>query len=147
MAANFVPKGFHTVTPYLIVEDVDQLLDFLEKAFDGQVSERIVSEDGSAGHAQVRIGDSFLMMGRSSEGFPPLPCMIHLYVEDADASYEKALKAGAEPVMAVENQYYGDRAGGVRGPQGNYWWVATHIEDVSREELQKRAAEKDKNKR
>jgi uncharacterized glyoxalase superfamily protein PhnB len=142
MAVKPIPDGYHTATPYLVVEDVDQLIDFLKEAFDALETERIPGPDGSPTHAEVQIGDSRVMMGSARGERGPIPAMVYIYTEDCDAAYRRALKAGAESVMEPEDQFYGDRNAGVKGPQGNHWWIATHVEDVSRDELQRRAAEK-----
>jgi uncharacterized glyoxalase superfamily protein PhnB len=90
-------------------------------------------------HAEVTIGDSVIMMGEPMGEFKPMPCMIYVYVEDTDAVYKQALKAGATSVMEPADQFYGDRNAGVKDMAGNLWWIATHVEDVAPEELEKRA--------
>jgi uncharacterized glyoxalase superfamily protein PhnB len=139
-----VPDNFHTVTPYLVVADVARLVDFLKQAFDAVETERMAGPDGAVMHATVRIGDSMVMMGRAGEGFPPMPTMLYLYGPDADASYRRALKAGATSVREVRDEFYGDRSGGVKDFAGNQWWVATHKEDVSPEEMKRRMQERAK---
>jgi PhnB protein len=96
--------------------------------------------DGSIGHAELKIGDSPLMLSEASEQCPATQAMIHLYVPNVDATYKKALAADATSVMEVADQFYGDRSGGVKDPAGNSWYVATHKEDVAPQELAKRAA-------
>lgn len=96
--------------------------------------------DGTIMHAEVRIGDSVVMMGESGGEFTPMPASIHLYVEDTDATYKRALRAGATSLREPADQFYGDRSAGVKDLAGNHWWIATHKEDVSPEELEKRAA-------
>lgn len=141
MPVKPIPEGFRTVTPYLVVPGVAKLVDFLTKAFDAVESPgRSTRSDGSVMHTQVKIGDSMIMMGEPVGAFTAMPSMIHLYVEDADATYQRALDAGATVVMELTDQFYGDRSGGVKGPCGNLWWIATHIEDVAPEEMAKRAA-------
>lgn len=136
---NYIPKGFHTVTPYLIVEGADKLIDFLKQSFGAEEVERIAGPDGKVGHAEVRIGDSMIMMGEASGEWKPIPGSIYLYVKDTDAAYKHALEAGATSVMEPADQFYGDRNAGVRDVCGNTWWIATHIEDVSSEEIARRA--------
>jgi uncharacterized glyoxalase superfamily protein PhnB len=139
MAVNPIPPGFHSVTPYLDVPDVLKLLSFLQQAFDASVvTPPIERPDGSVGHAAVRIGDSEIMMGSATDGFEPTRSMVHLYVPDADAVYQKALDAGASPVQPISEQWYGDRSGGVIDSDGNLWWIATRTEDLSEEELAQR---------
>jgi PhnB protein len=140
MAVQPIPNGFHTVTPYLIVPKVADLIDFLKRAFDATEINRHADPQGNIRHAEVRIGDSPIMMGQANEQWKSMPSMIHLYVPDADAVYKKALSAGATSLAEPANQFYGDRSAGVQDTSGNMWWIATHIEDVSPEEMQKRAA-------
>jgi uncharacterized glyoxalase superfamily protein PhnB len=134
------PDGFHSVTPYLIVSGVLRLIDFLKASFDAQETERLMRPDGSVMHAEVRIGDSNIMMGEPAGQFQPMPGSMYVYVEDADAAYQRALRAGAASVMEPADQFYGDRMAGVRDHSGNLWWIATHKEDVPPWELAKRAA-------
>ena len=141
MAVHYIPDGYHTVTPYMIVEDVDQLVDFLKAAFGGEEKERVPNQDGKTGHAEVLIGDSHLMMGRAQEDFPALPCMLYVYVPDTDATYDRALKAGAKSIQEPQDMFYGDRNAAVNDPWGNYWTIATHQETLSSEELDRRARE------
>jgi uncharacterized glyoxalase superfamily protein PhnB len=96
--------------------------------------------DGVVMHAEVRIGDSMVMLSDGGGEWKPMPAVLYLYVPDADATYRRALDAGATSVQEPTTQFYGDRHGGVRDPSGNVWWIATRVEDVSPEELQKRAA-------
>lgn len=140
-----IPDGFHTVTPYLLVEDALGLIEFLEKAFDARVIEKHLDEEGDDGgglvHASLQIGDSRIMMGEARPPeWPAMPTMLHLYVEDADTLYRRALEAGARSVREPEDQFYGDRSGGVLDPAGNQWWISTHVEDVSEEEMERRMA-------
>ena len=140
MAVKPIPDGYHTVTPYLIVKGAAQLIDFLKEAFGAQETFRMPGPEGIM-HAEVRIGDSAVMMSDAMAEFGPMPTMIHLYVEDADAVYKRALQAGATPVQELKDQFYGDRAGGVKDAFGNLWYIATHVEDVPMEELQRRQQE------
>jgi uncharacterized glyoxalase superfamily protein PhnB len=139
MTVKPIPDGYHTVTPYLTVQGASRLIEFMRKAFDGNVIERMMRPDGSIGHAEVRIGDSVVMVAEARGEWKPMSSAIYLYVKDADATYKRALQAGSISVMEPANQFWGDRQGGVRDPVGNYWWSATHIEDVSPEEMAKRA--------
>jgi PhnB protein len=135
-----MPEGFHTATPYLIVEGAAKLIDFLTRAFDAKEIERLPGPDGKIAHAEVRIGDSVIMMGDARDQWKPMPGSIYLYVKDTDAAYNRALQAGASSLMEPADQFYGDRNAGVRDPVGDIWWIATHKEDVSPEETKKRAA-------
>jgi PhnB protein len=140
MAVRPIPEGYHTVTPYLTVRSLPQLLDFVRRAFSATVVHQTNGPDGSPWHAEFRIGDSMVMAGQSSDKWPPLPGALYLYVPDTDAVYKQALAAGAESVMEPVNQFYGDRNAGVKDGNGNFWWIGTHVEDVPPDELQRRAA-------
>jgi len=137
-----VPEGYHTVTPYLVVDGAEKIIRFMKEAFGAQtVFEPMTRPDGKVMHAEVRIGDSMLMISDSSERARATTATLHLYVPNVDAVYQKAIKAGAVSEMEPANQFYGDRSGGVRDPAGNRWHIGTHVEDVSPAELKKRAAE------
>jgi uncharacterized glyoxalase superfamily protein PhnB len=142
MTVKPIPDGYHSVTPYLIVENAHQLLDFLKAAFGATEIFRHTRPDGTVGHAEVRISDSPVMIGEACKEFGAMPVAIYLYVPDTDVTYKQALQAGAISIMEPADQFYGDRNAGVKDPCGNSWWIATHIEDVSPEELDKRAAER-----
>ena len=133
-----IPDGYHAITPYLTVKNGGALVEFLQKAFGATVKSRMDLPNGALWHADVEIGDSHVMIGGASEEWPEKPAQIYLYVEDADATYQKALDAGATSIMPPADMFYGDRHGGVTDPSGNSWWIATHIEDVSPEELERR---------
>ncbi|MCO6456919.1 MAG: VOC family protein [Pirellulaceae bacterium] len=134
-----IPAGFHTVTPYLVVADVRRLLEFLQAAFGAELLDCVDGPEDRIMHAQVRIGDSMVMIGGANEHFPPLVSALYLYVPDTDALYERAMRAGAESLMEPADQFYGDRNAGVKDPSGNMWWIATHIEDVPSDEIARRA--------
>jgi PhnB protein len=138
MAVTPIPEGYHTVTPYLVVQGVAKLIDFLKRAFDAQELMRMPRPDGTILHAEVKIGDSIVMMGEATGEHKPMPGS-NLYVADTDATYKRALQAGASSTMEPADQFYGDRNAGVVDPVGNHWWIATHIEDVPPEELARRA--------
>ena len=143
MAVKPVPDGYHTVTPYLIVEGTTIVLDFVKQAFDAEETVRMDSPDGKLSHAEFKIGDSFVMLAdaSSSDQGQVMPGVIHLYVEDADKLYRRAIEAGATSLREPADQFYGDRMAGVKDLAGNQWWIATHIEDVPPEEMGKRAEE------
>ena len=138
---HHVPEGHHTVTPYLVVPDGDALIQFMEKAFGARVVDRNYDGEGRLMHADLVVGDSHVLLGQSNEQFSATRAMIHLYVEDVDATYRRALDAGAESIREVADQFYGDRSGGVQDPSGTQWWIATHVEDVSPEEMERRIKE------
>ena len=138
MAVKPIPEGYHTVTPYLTVQGAAKLVDFLKQAFGAEEIFRTTGPDGTIRHAEVRIGDSVVMMAEPRGEWKPMPGAIYLYVNDTDAAYKRALQAGATSLMEPADQFYGDRSAGVKDPVGNHWWIATHIEDVPPAELAKR---------
>lgn len=139
MAVQPVPPGFHTVTPYLLVQGVPKLIEFLQKGFGAEVVRCHKMPDGTVVHAQVRIGNSPIMMGETPPEWQSMPASLYLYVANADAMYASAIQAGAASLSEPKDEFYGDRVAGVRDPVGNLWWIATHIEDISDEELSRRA--------
>ena len=141
MTVKPIPQGYHTITPYLVVQRAAQLIDFLKQAFEAEEILHMAQPDGTITHAEVKIGDSGVMISEASGDFKPMPAMLHLYVEDTDSVYRRALRAGATSLREPEDQFYGDRTGGVQDASGNQWWIATHIEDVSADELAKRAVD------
>ena len=135
-----IPNGSHSITPYLVVEGVPKLIEFLKQAFGAEELGRMARPDGGVMHAEVKVGDSKLMMGEPMGDWKAKPCSLYLYVEDVDAVYQRAIQAGGTSVREPSDQFYGDRTGGVIDPCGNYWGIATHVEDVSHEEMAKRFA-------
>lgn len=135
-----IPDGFHTATVYLIVSDAAKQIEFLKQAFGATEIHRSTLPDGSVIHAEVKIGDSIVMIGGARDQWTPRPSAVYLYVEDVDAVFQKAVQAGGKSLGEPKDQFYGDRSGGVEDPNGNYWWIATHIEDVSHEEIERRFA-------
>jgi PhnB protein len=115
-----IPNGYHMVTPYILVQGADKLIDFVKRAFDARETERYSTPDGTIGHVEVRIGDSLIMISEAQgEEYKPMAARIHLYVEDCDAIYKRALKAGAMSIREPEDQFYGDRSAGVKDQFGN----------------------------
>jgi PhnB protein len=147
-AVRPVPEGYHSVTPYLCVKGANQAIEFYKKAFGATEVTRLQQPDGSIAHAEIQIGDSRIMLTedapqmqfRSPDALGGSPVLLHLYVEDADATYARAVAAGAQPVRPVQDQFYGDRGGGVKDPFGHSWFLSTHKEDLSEEEITRRAA-------
>jgi PhnB protein len=137
-----VPDGYRTVTPYLIVGNAARLLDFLAQAFGANERMRMPGPNETIGHAEVTIGDSVVMVADANEQFSPRTGTIHLYVEDCDDTHARAVAAGGTSVREPTTEFYGDRMAGVDDPFGNQWWIATHVEDVSSEEMQRRSAER-----
>jgi PhnB protein len=140
MKVKPIPEGYHTVTPYLTVPGAADLIEFLEKAFHAREKERILNPDGSVGHAEVIIGDSVVMLSDPKGECGPMTAALYLYVDGVDAVYKRALEAGATSMMSPTDQFWGDRLGSVSDRFGNVWHMATRIEDVSAEELQRRMA-------
>ena len=144
-----IPKGYHSLTPYLNIKDAAKAIEYYKKAFGAKVVGKIYMPDGSTiAHAEIEIGDSKIMLAEENEQWGNLSpqtiggsaVSLCLYVEDVDAVFARALKEGAKPTgeMEVKDQFYGDRAGSLTDPFGHKWSVMTHKEDVSFEELQKR---------
>jgi PhnB protein len=138
-----VPAGYHTVTPFVIVKGAAGFIDFMKEAFGAVEMTRVADESGAIGHAEVRIGDSVVMLFDSKEGWPETPAFLRLYIEDVDAWYQRALKAKATSITKPTNMPWGDRGCRVRDPFGNLWWIMSHIEDVSPEEEEKRWGQKE----
>jgi PhnB protein len=144
---NPIPLGYHTVTPYLACRNASDAIEFYKRAFGAAEVMRMPGPDGKIGHAEVKIGDSRVMLadehpqidfvGPASRGGSTVH--LHLYVEDVDAFAERAVKAGGKLVRKVEDQFYGDRLGTVEDPFGHVWHLATHKEDLTDEEMRKRA--------
>lgn len=145
-----IPEGYHTVTPYLIINGAARALDFYKKAFNAVETVRMPGPDGRIGHAEIKIGDSHVMLAdespemghKSPQTLGGTPVSLALYVEDVDGFVDRAVKAGAKLMRPIEDQFYGDRAGGLQDPFGHDWYIATHIEDVSPEEMKRRSKEK-----
>ena len=145
MAVNYIPDGYHTVTAYLMVDDAAKALDFYRDAFGAEELFRLPMGD-KIGHAEIMIGDTHLMLadefpdmgalGPNSRGGPTASFMI--YVPDSDAAYDKAVKAGAKADRPLKNEFWGDRIGTVIDPFGHKWSLATHVEEVPPEEIQRR---------
>jgi len=135
MSVDPIPPGYHTVIPYLVVSNAAKLIDFLKTAFHAEEMERHSRPDGSTAHAQVRIGDSIVMMGEPTGEAKLTASMLHLYVNDVDNAYARSMNAGAVSIREPSDEFYGDRTAGVEDPAGNQWWISTHIEDVSAEEI------------
>ncbi len=142
----FQPSGYHSVTPYLALRDAKAAIEFYQRAFGAELAMKLDMPDGSIAHAEIRIGDSIVMLSEENAEWgskSPLalggsPVFLMIYVADADAAFAKALAAGATQVKPVEDQFYGDRSGTLKDPYGYQWTLATHIEDVSADEGQRR---------
>jgi uncharacterized glyoxalase superfamily protein PhnB len=141
MAVKPVPDGYHTITPYLISSNAEELLTFLKKAFGAKEVGIMRGPDGSIGHADLTVGDSHIMLSQANAQHAAMQAGIYLYVPDTDATYRAALAAGATSTMEPADQFYGDRNAGVKDTQGNMWWIGTHVEDVDPDEIQRRGKE------
>lgn len=140
--AKPIPDGYHTLTPYLVVDGADKTMRFMKEAFGAQaLFEPMMRPDGKVMHAEFKIGNSILMLSDASERAKATSTTLYLYVPNVDAVYQKAVKAGGTPIAEPADQFYGDRSGSVKDPAGNSWYIGTHVEDVPPAELKKRAEE------
>ena len=149
MAVKHIPAGYHSVTPYLIVNDGERALDYYQKAFGASEVFKMGAPGGKIGHAEIQIGTSRVMLADENPAWGAkaptpgvsTPVQLMIYVEDVDATFKRALAAGAKETQPIKNQFYGDRSGTLTDPFGHVWTIATHIEDVPADEMQRRAAE------
>ena len=126
-----LPEGYHSVNPYIVVDDAERLIDFLDQVFGAVEQGRSLRPDGRIDHGDVRIGDSLVMLSEASEQYPARPCVHFVYVPDVDATYRTALAAGATSILEPTEQSWGDRVCGFVDPLDNRWWVATHLREFS----------------
>jgi PhnB protein len=146
MTVKPIPDGYHSITPYLIVRDAARALDFYKKAFGAVELLRMAHPTGKIGHAEIKIGDSIIMMAdefpdhdiRSPESFGGSPVSLLLYVEDVDTAFPQAIAAGGTVVKPIADQFYGDRSGMLKDPFGHTWSISTHKEDLTPEQVQQR---------
>jgi PhnB protein len=144
---SYIPKGYHTVTPYLVIKGAAKAIEYYKNVFGATVVERMDGPDGRVGHAELQIGDSRIMLAdenpsmgaRSAESIGASPVSLYVYIPDCDKVVEKAAAGGAKILKPVQDQFYGDRSGFIQDPFGHLWGVATHVEDVSPEEMKERA--------
>jgi PhnB protein len=149
MSSSKQPAGYHTVTPALVVRDANAAIDFYRRAFGASEVSRMAGPDGKIMHAEIRIGDSLIMLGEENEQWgtkSPLltngnPGSLHIYVDDADAAFDRALKAGATVKYPLEDAFWGDRYGKVGDPFGHEWGIATRVKDLTDAEMKKAADE------
>ena len=139
MPASHIPEGYHSITPYVLTRGADALIGFLARVFDATEKSRLVGAKGEIKNAEIRIGDSMIYLADAPDPSRAMPASLYLYVKDVDATYARALEAGAKTIFPPSDRYYGDRLCGVQDPFGNTWWIATHVEDLSAEEIQRRA--------
>lgn len=146
MAVKPIPDGYHSITPYLIVDGGARALEFYQKAFGAEEKFRMPGPDGKIGHAEMRLGSSMFMLAdenpnlgaRSPKSVGGTPITLMVYVDDVDKVFARAVAAGAKVERPLANQFYGDRTGGVTDPFGHKWYLATHVEDVPPEEMDRR---------
>ncbi len=149
------PEGYHSITPYLFQRHTEAALTFYKEGFNAEVIMEMPGPSGKIGHAEIRIGDSVIMLAEEypEMGYPSpetlggTPVSLMLYVDDVDSLFAQAIKAGATEVQAVADQFYGDRAGTLKDPSGHVWTLATHIKDLSNDELQSHIENSNKNTR
>jgi PhnB protein len=141
MATKFIPEGYPQVSPYLIVDEPAALIQFIADVFGGKETRRHEDDKGRIAHAEMRIGDSMIMMGGATEQWPAAPAAMYIYVEDTDAAYQRGLAAGATSLQEPADQFYGDRTAGVRDRFGNQWFIGTHLEAMSEDEMKRRNQE------
>jgi PhnB protein len=145
MSVKPIPDGYRTVTPYLVVDNGTEAMEFYKRAFGAQEVMRMAGPGGKLAHAELRIGDSMIMLGdempgslKSAKSLGGSPVGVFLYVENVDQAFERAVKAGAKAEMQPTDMFWGDRYGKLKDPFGHSWSMATHKEDVAPEEMQKR---------
>ena len=145
MAVKPIPEGYHTATPYIICKGASDAIAFYKKAFGAVEVMRMAGPDGKIGHAEIKIGDSHIMLADehpamniySPQHYGGSPVAVLLYVENADSTVNKAVGAGAKIIKPLKDEFYGDRAGMISDPFGHQWYIHTHIKDVSMEEMHK----------
>ncbi|MXZ34487.1 MAG: VOC family protein [Acidobacteria bacterium] len=148
MPVSPIPEGYHSVTPYLIVKNAAAAIEFYKKALGAAELFRMEAPGGKIGHAEIRIGDSHVMLAdeypdmgyKGPESLGGTSVHLMVYVSDVDKIYPQAIAAGGKEIRPLRNQFYGDRSGTLADPFGHVWTISTHVEDVSEEEMAKRAA-------
>ena len=148
MSVKPIPEGYHSITPYLGIDKAAEAIEFYKKAFGATVVMRLDMPDGKVGHAELRIGDSPIMLASPCAEMPlgtpgehPASVGLHLYVADVDAQYKQAIAAGGTAISEPKDQFYGDRSGTVKDPFGHVWFLATHKEELTEDQIRQRAKE------
>jgi uncharacterized glyoxalase superfamily protein PhnB len=136
-----VPEGYSSVSPWVITRDTAKLIEFAEKAFGAKELGRMADENGVIGHAEFRIGDTVVLAFDAKPEWPDTPAFLRLYVEDGDATFRRAIEAGATSITEMTELFWGDRVGRVRDPLGNLWWIQQRVEEVSEEEMGRRMSD------
>jgi PhnB protein len=138
MTAQWLPNGFHTITPNIVADDAEGAVAFLKKAFGAAENYRLTTSDGKITHCELQLGDSILNLGAAMEGWPAHSLVAQIYVEDSDTVFERAVQAGAKIIMPMTDMFFGSREGRISDPFGNVWTIATLKEAVAPEEMQRR---------
>jgi PhnB protein len=138
MGTRWVPKGSHTITPNIVVDDAEGALAFFKKAFGAKETYRLAMSNGKIAHCEPKLGDSILNIGESMDGWPAHGLVAQIYVEDSDEFFKRAIDAGAKEIMPMTDMFFGSREGRVTDPFGNVWTIATLKEEVTPEEMQRR---------
>lgn len=145
MAVKPIPDGYHSVTPYLIIKGASRAIDFYKNAFGATEIMRFPGPNNTIAHAEIKIGDSMIMLAdeglaqyKSPDAYGGTPVSLMIYVPDVDKTFKQAIANGAKETRAVQDQFYGDRSGNLTDPFGHVWTIATHVEDVSMDEMKKR---------
>lgn len=141
MSVKPIPEGYSNVIPYLNCSNTSEVIKFAEKTFGKKLSDISKGDDGTIYHATIHIRDSAVMLSESSEKWPAMPTSLYIYVENVDEVYKKGLDAGGKSLREPTDEFYGDRSCGFEDVSGNQWWIASHVEDVSPEEIAKRQKE------
>jgi len=137
-STRWVPKGFGTITPNIIVDDAEQAIAYLKRGLGATENFRLTMSDGTISHCELQIGNSVLNLGTTMEGWPARGLVAQIYVEDADALFQRAVQAGAQVIMPMTDMFFGSREGRVADPYGNVWTLATLKEEVAPTEMQRR---------
>lgn len=132
------PMGYTTVAPWVVTDDTGAFLDFVTEVFGGEELGRVATESGAIGHGEIRIGDTVVLAFDRGADWPVMPSLLRVFVEDADETFSRALKAGAAVFTALSDSAFGQRGGRIKDPFGTIWWVVAHVEDVPEEEMWKR---------
>ncbi|MFF3346591.1 VOC family protein [Streptomyces sp. NPDC002779] len=132
------PKGYTSVAPWVVTDDTGALLDFIAQVFEGEELARVQTEDGLIGHGEIRVGDTVVLAFDRRPDWPPMPSLLRVFVADADEAFSRAVEAGGQVVTSLLDNAFGQRGGRIKDPFGNIWWVTSHVEDVTEEEVWRR---------
>jgi uncharacterized glyoxalase superfamily protein PhnB len=135
---NTAPEGYTTVAPWVVTDDTGAFFDFVAQAFGGEELGRVATEDGSIGHGEIRVGDTVVLAFDRHADWPHMPSLLRVFVTDADQAFSQAIAAGGQTVTSLANNAFGQRGGRVKDPFGNIWWVVSHVEDVTENDMWKR---------